>query len=105
MRSSTRPRTEAGAPTFAHGCAWIGEDGVVQGRVKWFNNRAGWGFIEQSDGPDVYVRHDRVEGLGFKTLQEGDLVEYEVEQGERGPFAVHVTVVGPSRGPRQQRAS
>ena len=77
----------------------------MQGRVKWFNNRAGWGFIEQEGGPDIYVRHDRVEGAGFKTLQEGDLVRFEVEQGERGTFAVRVAVVGPDHVPRQQRAS
>ncbi len=77
----------------------------MRGRVKWFNNRTGWGFIQQDQGTDIYVHHEQVAGRGYKTLQEGDLVEFELREGERGPYAVHVTPVGPGRGSGQEKAS
>jgi CspA family cold shock protein len=64
-----------------------------RGSVKWFNNRAGWGFIQRADGPDVFVRHDRIAGPGFKQLHPGDLVEFVVRQSRRGPYALEVTVL------------
>lgn len=70
---------------------------AILGRVKWFNNHAGWGFIERQGGPDVYVRHDQIAGDGFKVLQEGDLVEFEERQGERGAYAAGVIRVEPAR--------
>ncbi len=63
---------------------------AVQGQVKWFNNRAGWGFITRNGEPDIFVRHDRIVGDGYKVLQEGDLVEFEQRQGAHGPYAVDV---------------
>jgi len=66
---------------------------VAEGTVKWFNERKGYGFIEQEDGPDVFVHHSGIGGTGFKTLNEGDRVTFDVEQGQKGPSAVNVTVV------------
>jgi cold shock protein len=66
---------------------------MADGVVKWFNDRKGYGFIEQEDGPDVFVHFSGINGAGFKTLQEGDRVTFEIEQGAKGPAAVNVTVV------------
>ena len=66
---------------------------MASGVVKWFNSSKGYGFIEQEDGPDVFVHHTGINGSGFKDLTEGDQVTFEVEQGQKGPAAVNVTVV------------
>ncbi len=65
---------------------------MADGIVKWFNNSKGYGFIEQEDGPDVFVHHSGINSDGFKSLNEGDLVTFDIEQGEKGPAAVNVTV-------------
>jgi CspA family cold shock protein len=64
-----------------------------KGVVKWFNDSKGFGFIEQEDGPDVFVHHTSINSSGFRSLNEGDHVTFEIEQGEKGPAAVNVTVV------------
>ncbi|MGD9320017.1 MAG: cold shock domain-containing protein [Desulfobacteraceae bacterium] len=66
---------------------------MTNGIVKWFNDRKGYGFIEQEDGPDVFVHHSGINGNGFKSLGEGDRVSFDTEQGNKGPAAVNVTVV------------
>ena len=66
---------------------------MADGVVKWFSEKKGYGFIEQEGGPDVFVHHTGISGSGFKSLNEGDQVTFEVEQGEKGPSAVNVTVV------------
>ncbi len=66
---------------------------MTTGIVKWFNSKKGYGFIEQEDGPDVFVHHTGISGTGFKTLYEGDRVSFDVEQGTKGPAATNVTVV------------
>jgi CspA family cold shock protein len=66
---------------------------VPKGTVKWFDERKGYGFIEQEDGPDVFVHHSGINGTGFKTLSEGDRVNFDIEQGKKGPAAVNITVV------------
>ena len=66
---------------------------MANGIVKWFNDRKGYGFIEQEDGPDVFVHHSGINGNGFKSLAEGDRVAFDTEQGQKGPAAVNVTVV------------
>ena len=66
---------------------------MANGTVKWFNERKGYGFIEQEDGTDVFVHYSAINSEGFKTLNEGDRVTFEVEQGQKGPAAVSVTVV------------
>ena len=58
---------------------------MAQGTVKWFNDKKGFGFIAQDDGgPDVFIHHTGIEGEGFKSLQEGDAVEYEITEGPKG---------------------
>jgi CspA family cold shock protein len=66
---------------------------MANGIVKWFNDQKGFGFIEQEDGPDVFVHHSAINASGFKSLKEGDRVTFDVEQGKKGPSAVNVTVV------------
>ena len=66
---------------------------MATGTVKWFNEKKGYGFIEQEDGPDVFVHHSGINAQGFRTLHEGDRVTFTVEQGKKGPAAVNVTVV------------
>ncbi len=63
----------------------------VQGPVKWFNNSKGYGFIGREDGPDVFVHYSAIVGDGYRTLQEGDAVEFEIVQGPKGPQAANVT--------------
>ena len=66
---------------------------MANGIVKWFNEKKGYGFIEQEDGPDVFVHHSGINAVGFKTLNEGEQVTFDIEQGQKGPAAVNVTVV------------
>ncbi|TAM84730.1 MAG: cold shock domain-containing protein [Acidobacteria bacterium] len=66
----------------------------LQGKVKWFNNSKGYGFIGQEEGSDVFVHYSAIEGDGFKSLQEGDSVEFEIVQGQKGPQADKVTKLG-----------
>jgi len=63
---------------------------MAEGTVKWFNDSKGFGFIEREDGPDVFVHHTAIDGEGFKSLQEGQRVEFEVTQGPKGPQAANV---------------
>ncbi|MEW6326924.1 MAG: cold-shock protein [Thermodesulfobacteriota bacterium] len=63
---------------------------MAEGKVKWFNEKKGFGFIEQEGGPDVFVHHSAIQGTGFKTLREGQKVTFEVQQGPKGPQAVNV---------------
>lgn len=63
---------------------------MAQGTVKWFNDSKGFGFIEQDDGPDVFVHFSAISGEGFKSLAEGDRVNFEVQDGPKGPQAADV---------------
>jgi cold shock protein len=70
------------------------EFSMAQGTVKWFNGEKGFGFITQDGGgPDVFVHYSEIQGTGFKSLDEGQRVEYEVGQGQKGPQAQGVRVV------------
>tara|TARA_E500000331_G_scaffold243539_1_gene233967 strand:- start:49 stop:258 length:210 start_codon:yes stop_codon:yes gene_type:complete len=66
---------------------------TVKGTVKWFNEAKGFGFIEQESGPDVFAHFSAISGDGFKTLAEGQQVEFTVSQGEKGPQASNIVAV------------
>lgn len=63
---------------------------MAQGKVKWFNDAKGFGFIEQDNGPDVFVHFSEIQGDGFKSLAEGDSVSFDVTQGQKGPQSANV---------------
>ena len=64
---------------------------MLKGTVKWFNESKGLGFIEQEEGKDVFVHYSAIAGSGFKTLNEGDKVQFEIVDGPKGPAAANVT--------------
>jgi CspA family cold shock protein len=63
----------------------------LKGTVKWFNNAKGYGFLGRDDGPDVFIHYSSITTEGYKSLQEGDKVEFEIVQGQKGPQAANVT--------------
>ena len=63
---------------------------AVQGKVKWFSNVKGYGFVEQEGGQDVFIHYSAIQGEGYKTLEEGDVVTFDIIQGEKGPQAANV---------------
>lgn len=66
---------------------------MAVGKVKWFNNSKGYGFIEQEGGNDVFVHFSAILGTGYKSLEEGQAVEFEITQGPKGPQAANVRVI------------
>jgi CspA family cold shock protein len=66
---------------------------MATGTVKWFSSEKGFGFITQTDGPDVFVHFSAIEGEGYRNLEEGQTVEFEVTEGQKGPQASNVRVV------------
>ncbi len=66
---------------------------MARGRVKWFNEKKGYGFIEQENGEDIFVHYTAIVGKGFKTLRQGQEVEFEVVMGPKGPQASKVTIL------------
>ena len=66
---------------------------MAKGTVKWFDQKKGYGFIAQEDGDDLFVHYSALNREGFKTLDEGDQVEFEISEGNKGPQATNVTVV------------
>jgi len=62
----------------------------VEGTIKWFNEKKGYGFIQQDNGQDIFVHYTSIVGDGFKTLAEGERVKFDIEEGAKGPKAVNV---------------
>ena len=67
---------------------------MVQGKVKWFNDAKGYGFISSGDGKDVFVHHTAIMGEGFKSLAEGQAVQFEITEGPKGLQAANVSPIG-----------
>jgi CspA family cold shock protein len=84
-----------GATTSSPPNGTCGKKGVqverLKGTVKWFNNAKGYGFIGRNDGADVFVHYSAITSEGYKSLQEGDQVEFEISEGQKGPQAANVT--------------
>jgi cold shock protein len=78
-------RATAHLPDEEHPAA--GEDTMAQGTVKWFNAEKGYGFIAVDEGPDVYVHYSQIQMDGFRALEDGQRVEFEISQGQKGPQA------------------
>jgi CspA family cold shock protein len=72
---------------------WKEDVTMTNGTVKWFNDRKGFGFIEQNNGPDVFVHHSGIVSDGFKSLDEGDQVTFDIEQGPKGMSATNVRTI------------
>lgn len=71
----------------------IGTDSRISGTVKWFNDAKGYGFLTREGGPDVFVHFSAIQGDGFKSLTEGDNVDFDIVQGDKGPQAANVIKV------------
>jgi CspA family cold shock protein len=67
---------------------------MTRGTVKWFNPDKGYGFIERQGGPDIFVHFSAIEAAGYRSLEEGQTVEFDVTEGEKGPQAANVRLVG-----------
>jgi len=66
---------------------------MVQGTVKWFNESKGYGFITRDDGDDVFAHYSAIDGNGFKTLSEGDIVSFDIVEGDKGPKAINIVKI------------
>ena len=87
-----RTRTRIGVADPSYGLK-PGRRIVPQGRVKWFSDEKGFGFIEQDNGADVFVHHSSITMDGFRTIAEGQAVEFDLEQSDRGPRAANVRAI------------
>ena len=74
-------------------CGFLIKEVKMTGRVKWFSDQKGYGFIEVEGEKDVFVHHSAIQGEGFKSLKEGDEVEFEVSKGPKGPQAANVRII------------
>jgi len=84
-------RASGGVGRSGLSCFTGGSVDMPRGKVKWFNDAKGYGFITPEDGSkDVFVHHTAIQSQGFRTLQEGETVEFEIQQGQKGPAAANV---------------
>jgi len=91
MRSEPGAETEQkGAFCFGLAISLKGGSTLAEGTVKWFSEKKGYGFIEQENGPDIFVHYSSINVPGFKTLAEGERVSFDVEDSDRGPVAKNV---------------
>jgi CspA family cold shock protein len=93
VRNAISARASKAFPQFAFPCEAqddLKEQCKMIGTVKWFNNAKGYGFIGRDDGPDVFVHYSAIQGEGYRTLDEGVTVEFEIVQGTKGPQAANV---------------
>jgi cold shock protein len=93
---SRRSAAKIAAASADHGSQFYARGTIMArltGTVKWFNDAKGYGFISREGGPDVFVHFSAIQGNGFKSLAEGDHVEFEIVQGQKGPQAADVTKV------------
>jgi len=77
---------------------------MTQGKVKWFDSKKGFGFIEQAEGPDLFVHYSAIKDTGLKNLNEGDLVTYTVAKGPKGDTATDVSVISHSSAPKERES-
>ena len=89
-RAGEDVRTDVRLEDSGREAAGTEQSPMAMGRVKWFDNRKGYGFIEREGEEDVFVHYRNIEGDGFKTLSDGELVEFEIAQGEKGLYALNV---------------
>jgi cold shock protein len=92
------PRAEQGVGVYGSAAVSAaslqGREGMrITGKVKWFNNAKGYGFIERESGSDVFVHYSAIQGNGFKSLEEGQAVEFEIVDGPKGPQAGNVVKI------------
>jgi len=90
VNKSIAPGTGVGLAEAPYVCDFAGGGSMARGKVKWFNDAKGYGFIEQEGGEDVFVHFSAIQMDGFKTLAEGQVVEFEVKTGEKGLHAANV---------------
>jgi CspA family cold shock protein len=83
----------AGSLRVADAGSWKKKVKMAQGTVKWFNGDKGYGFIAVEGGPDVFVHFSAIKGSGYRNLDEGQKVEFDITQGQKGPQAENVTII------------
>ena len=90
----TNTANAAGTATAGDAAVTTKKVKMAQGTVKWFNGNKGYGFIAVEGGPDVFVHSSAITGSGYRNLEEGQKVEFDITQGQKGPQAENVTVIG-----------
>jgi CspA family cold shock protein len=93
MRGGSRTRRRSGGAASSPFVAALEGGKALRGTVKWFSDEKGYGFISQESGEDVFVHYSGISGQGFRSLSEGQAVEFEVTQGKKGPQATNVRPV------------
>jgi CspA family cold shock protein len=87
------PGVEAVGRQTVQGGTDVGESGRASGKIKWFNDAKGYGFIERPDGEDVFVHYSAIQGNGFRSLSEGQAVEFDIVEGPKGKQAANLVKI------------